>query len=157
MIIAHLPSGYVAARMTGYPSGPVFWAILAGSVFPDLDLIWFYLIDDRAFHHHKYWVHAPGFWLLVAAVALPVIATLARHWLLPAVAFLAIIFLHLILDSLVGSIMWTWPFSDQLYQLFTVATTKHHWIISFMLHPSFLAEIAITIWALVLFLRRPAR
>lgn len=157
MIIAHLPAGYVAARLTGQTSGPVFWALLAGSVFPDLDLIWFFLVDDRAFHHHKYWVHAPGFWVMVAAIALPLIAGFARQWLRPALAFLAAIFLHLILDSLVGSIMWLWPYSDQLYQLFTVPTTRHHWIISFMLHPSFLAEIAITVWALVLFQRRSAK
>ena len=33
-------------------AGTLLWAAVMGGVLPDLDLIWFYLIDNRAFHHH---------------------------------------------------------------------------------------------------------
>ena len=155
MILAHLPSGYVLARLAGQPRGLPMAAALAGAVFPDLDLIWFYLIDDRAFHHHRYWVHAPGFWLIVAALALPLIRRFFPHFLLPSALFLAAIFLHIVLDTLAGSIMWLWPSSDQLYALVEVPATRSHWILSFLTHWSVLAEVALILWAAVLFLRRP--
>ena len=52
MITAHLPSGYVLARVFRW-TGLSFAAALVGATFPDIDLIWFYFIDDRAFHHHR--------------------------------------------------------------------------------------------------------
>lgn len=155
MILAHLPSGYVLARLAGQPRGLPMAAALLGAVFPDLDLIWFYLIDDRAFHHHRYWVHAPGFWLILGAVALPLIRRFAPRFLLPAVMFLAAVFLHIVLDTLAGSVMWLWPFSDRLYTLVEVPPTRSHWILSFLTHWTVLAELALILWAAVLFLRRP--
>jgi hypothetical protein len=44
---------------------------------------------------------------MLAIIALPLIAALAKDWLRPALGFLAMILIHLLLDSLVGSIMWT--------------------------------------------------
>ncbi|NTT87475.1 metal-dependent hydrolase [Tabrizicola fusiformis] len=155
MILAHLPSGYVLARLAGQPRGLTLMATLAGAVFPDLDLIWFYLIDDRAFHHHRYWVHAPGFWLIIAALALPMIRRFAPSVLLPAALFLAAVFLHLVLDTLAGSIMWLWPFSNRLYALVEVPATRSHWVLSFLTHWSALAELALILWAAVLWFRRP--
>lgn len=155
MILAHLPSGYVLARLAGQPRGLPLMATLAGAVFPDLDLIWFYLIDDRAFHHHRYWVHAPGFWLIVAALALPLIRRFAPRFVLPAALFLAGVLLHIVLDTLAGSIMWLWPFSDRLYALVEVPATRSHWVLSFLTHWSVLAEMALILGAVVLWLRRP--
>ncbi|MGB0968724.1 MAG: metal-dependent hydrolase, partial [Halocynthiibacter sp.] len=69
MITAHLPSGYLLAKLTRTPRLLMPFAIL-GAVLPDFDMFWFHLVDNRAFHHHKYWVHVPGFWLPVAVFTL---------------------------------------------------------------------------------------
>jgi len=144
VITAHLPAGYVVGRTM--PAAPlVLPAALVGAVLPDADLIWFYLIDERAFHHHRYWVHAPGFWLAVAALALPAIRAPAPRFLLAGTAFFASIFVHLLLDSLAGSIIWLWPFDDTLYALVEVPATRSHWVLSFLTHWTILAELAV--WA----------
>lgn len=115
MILAHLPSGYVLARLAGQPRG------------------------------------LP----LMATLALPLIRRFAPRYLLPAALFLAAVLLHLVLDTLAGSIMWLWPLSDRLYALVEVPATRSHWVLSFLTHWSALAELALILWAAVLFLRRP--
>jgi hypothetical protein len=156
MILAHLPSGYLLGRLwlRRYPrQARVMGACLVGAIAPDLDLIWFYLIDDRAFHHHRYWVHIPGFWGLVALFALPLVWLFARGWFRPALAFLSAILLHLILDTLTGGILWAWPFSGHLYTLVTVPAAHANWVLSFLLHWTMLAELGIIMMALILYLR----
>lgn len=157
MIIAHLPSGYLLARLVRQARGLPLAALLAGAVFPDIDLVWFYLVDHRAVHHHRYWLHAPGFWLIVAAVALPLLRLWAPRFVLPAALFVAAVFLHLVLDTLAGSIMWGWPFSTRLFALVEVPpVAQGHWIVAFLTHWTFLAEIALTLGAaLLLFLFPP--
>lgn len=150
-MIAHLPAGYLTGR-TLAPSGAVLWAAVLGGIFPDFDMIWFYFVDDRAFHHHAYWVHIPAFWAAVALVALPLIRWQRPDWFAPAVAFLLAIFVHLCLDTLAGDIKWRWPFSDEFYHLVTVPARYDNWVWNFILHPVFLAEIAI--WAAALFVWR---
>ncbi|MEM8593156.1 MAG: metal-dependent hydrolase, partial [Pseudomonadota bacterium] len=71
MILAHLPAGYILGRALK-PAPYVMPAALIGSMLPDFDLIFFYLIDDRAIHHHRYWVHIPGFWVILALIVLPI-------------------------------------------------------------------------------------
>ena len=143
MILAHLPAGYLTGRALGARRGPVLWAALLGGVFPDFDMFWFHLVDHRAFHHHRYWVHIPGFWAMAALVTLPLIRLLRPALFAPACAFLLAIAVHLVLDSVGGGILWLWPFHDQLYSLITVPPTQSHWVLSFLFHWSFLAEIAI--------------
>lgn len=155
MLTAHLPAGYVLARGLRAPGRRATGAALLGSVLPDFDLIFFYLVDDRAFHHHRYWVHIPAFWAAIALVTLPLAWRTA--WRQPALFFFAAILLHLILDSLAGNIMWLAPFDTGLYALITVPVTRSHWILSFMLHWTFLAELAIWACAAMLFFRRPVQ
>ena len=147
MITAHLPAGYALARAADW-RGPVLAAALVGATFPDLDLLWFYFVDDRAFHHHRYWVHAPALALVCSAALITV--TRAR-W---AVAFAAGWGLHILLDTPVGGIMWLWPVSDHLYYGWTVPATQAHWLLSFIFHWSFVAELAIWALAATLLLRR---
>jgi inner membrane protein len=68
VITAHIPLGYILSRAAGW-QGAVVGAAIIGAAWPDLDLIWFYLIDDRTFHRHHYWVHVPAF-VLPASMAL---------------------------------------------------------------------------------------
>lgn len=157
MLTAHLPSGYVLARALRANTRVIMGAALLGAVAPDFDMLWFHFVDHKAFHHHHYWVHIPAFWAGVSLVLLPLIAIFKRAALAPALVFLAAIFLHLILDSLVGEIAWLWPVSRELYALFEVPATRSHWVWSFIFHWSFGAELAIWATATWLWLHRPRR
>ncbi|MCU9849586.1 metal-dependent hydrolase [Defluviimonas sp. WL0024] len=151
MLTAHLPAGYVLARRWPRAAPGIVPAALVASVLPDTDLVFFYLVDDRAIHHHRYWVHVPAFWLAVAAIVLPL---LRRSRYLPAaLAFLAAIFLHLALDTIGGGILWLAPFSDRMVELVTVPATRSHWVASFVLHWTFLLELGIWGTAIALFLK----
>ena len=157
MITAHLPSGYILGR-TAQRYGVHPWlmpAALLGAVLPDLDLIWFYLVDNRAIHHHHYWVHIPFFWFVVW---LPTMLALRRWkpcWLPPARAFFAGILLHLLLDTVAGDIAWGVPFTNQLFHLFTVPATQSHFVLSYILHWTFSFELMI--WALAIYLYAKAK
>ena len=148
MITAHLPSGYIighrlaATRLT-------MAAAMIGSVFPDFDFIWYFLIDQRMINHHHYWVHIPGFWAAVALILVPLSHVLRPDWTRVALAFLAGVFVHIGLDTIAGDIKWLWPFSDQFFKLVNVPARQSHWVLNFILHPVFLAELliwAIAIW-----------
>ncbi|WP_374636956.1 metal-dependent hydrolase [Paracoccus sp. (in: a-proteobacteria)] len=152
MILAHLPSSYLLGRAGGGPRA-VMIAALIGSVAPDFDMLWFWLVDGGQTHHHRFWPHIPLVWIGIAAIALPLIAGVARRWPAPAAAFLAAILMHICLDTVNGGILWGWPFSDHLYLLVTVPATRAHWVLSFLTHWSTLAELAI-IAAAALALRR---
>jgi inner membrane protein len=147
VFIGHLPSGYLlaAAVARGRPTRTALAAALAGAVFPDVDLLWFYLGDDRQTLHHKYFPHLPAFWLVVA------LAWLACHVLSPPAAlrsagwrFIGGAFLHLCPDSIVGRVYWLAPFSAQPFYLFTVhAVPGRFWVWNFVPHPSFDLEILV--------------
>ena len=146
MITAHLPAGYVLSRTLGW-RGALAIAACIGAVFPDIDLFFFYVIDNRAVHHHRYWVHAPAFALAVTAIAWGLVRWRApRHAPLIA-AFGAGWALHILLDYPVGGIMWLWPMSEQLFTLVTVPATHSHWLLSFILHWTFLLEVGVWVLA----------
>jgi inner membrane protein len=148
MLTAHLPSGYIAGRVLPQSIPRLMPVALVASVLPDLDMIWFHLVDNGAIHHHRYWVHIPAFWLAVAAVVLPLLAW--RGYLATGLVFFGVIGLHLMLDTIGGGIMWGAPFDAHLYELVTVPADNGHWVASFILHWTFLAELAIWVWAIVL-------
>ncbi len=154
MITAHLPSGYVVAR--GLPRGlphalPV---ALVAAVFPDLDLLFFYLVDGRGFHHHHYWVHLPAFWLALGVVAVPLAARAGYGR--QAALFVAVVFLHLALDTVAGGVAWLWPVDDRLFTLAVVPARYGHWVLNFLFHWTFLLELAVWAWAGFLLIRRRA-
>ena len=156
MLIAHIPAGYILGR-TARAERRVMLAVLLASVLPDFDMVWFHLVDAGRVHHHRYWTHAPGFWALIAAIALLAAARWKPQWLWPATLCFFAIFLHLVMDTLVGDIMWLWPFSARFFHIATVPATYSNWVMSFVLHWSFLAELLICALALVLFLQRAPR
>lgn len=150
MLMAHLPSGYDAGRLApeGVPAAmPV---ALVASVLPDVDMLWFNFVDHGRVHHHLYWTHVPAFW---AALALPVLALLwGTRWRGTAILFFAVIALHPLMDTVGGGIVWFWPFSDRLVTLVEVPATQSHWVLSFLLHWTFLLELAI--WGAAIWLWR---
>lgn len=154
MLTAHLPSGYISARLAqGRWTIPHAMPVaLVAAILPDFDMIWFHLIDHGAVHHHRYWVHIPLFWAVIAAITLPLMRAIPalRPSLSTALLAFAVILLHLILDSIGGGILWGAPFSQHLFSLITVPPDNGHWIASFVLHWSFGLEIIIWVWAFYL-------
>ena len=151
MLIGHLPAGYLIGRaLTRSRSGrtptPValLAAAMAGSVFPDIDLLYSILFDHQRTHHHLYWTHIPAFWLVVCAGVL--LAWAAKRKLRPPVAlwfFLLGILSHLLLDSIVGDIYWLIPVSNQPYSLFTLHPRYSPWYLNIVMHWTFGLELAL--------------
>jgi inner membrane protein len=154
MIIGHLPSGYLLGRVLRVGAPVLMFAVILGAIFPDFDLLFFYLVDDRGLHHHRYWVHAPGFWVLVSLVVAPLLWWVSRPMLALFAAFVAGNFLHVVLDTITGGIMWLWPYSTNLLSLMTVRPTHSHFVLSYMAHWTFWLEIALWISAVVIYVRR---
>jgi len=147
MLTAHLPSGYLVARAAPQYIPWLLPAALIGAVLSDFDMIFFHLVDNQSTHHHRYWVHIPLFWAVVAVICLPLLA----WWdhLATGVMFFVALAVHLLLDSIGGGILWAAPFDDHLYSLVTVPATYGHWVISFVMHWTFLLELLI--WGMALF------
>ena len=165
MFIAHLPAGYLltATLLTRLREVPiksitVFGAGLIGAMAPDLDLIYFYFVDNCKTHHHKYLTHWPLLWflLLVVGVLWWKISRKSKGALLLMVGALNA-FGHILLDSFVGDIWWFAPFLDKPFALFTVSSGLHPWWLNFICHWSFAVELTICIGAILLFLKRRNR
>ncbi|BCB25947.1 hypothetical protein SKTS_08330 [Sulfurimicrobium lacus] len=163
MFFAHLPAGYLftsalsrSRRVRRGISLRVFMAAgLAGSIFPDIDLLYFFLIDQRQHHHHTYWTHLPLFWITMSAIALLFFAARKNTAALACtLVFGANIFLHLMLDTLVGDIWWLYPLVDQPFALSTVPALYSPWWLNFVLHWSMAVEAGIVL-AASLHLRQP--
>lgn len=146
MILAHLPAAWLLAQAGRrcWPVAPALVPLVTfAGIAPDLDLIWWALVDDMALHHHRHWAHAPAFWAVLAALILPLVQWGAPRWLPTACLCFGALFLHILQDSIVGDVMWLWPMSGDLFALFTVPATQGHWVLSFVFHWSFALELAI--------------
>ncbi len=162
MFIAHLPSGYILSvtvleRIRTAPA-TAFAVVLAGmlgALAPDLDLLYFYLVDHRQTLHHKYISHWPLAWIALLAVAIVwrSLATRSTTALLFLVFCLGAV-LHVVLDSFVGDVWWFAPFVDQPYAFFTVPARFKPWWLNFIFHWSFAVELLICVWALLIYRRR---
>lgn len=66
MFVAHLPAGYILSKFWKNKTAQYF--LLIGSILPDLDLLYFYTIGQRAVVHHAYPTHSPisGFYCVYA-------------------------------------------------------------------------------------------
>jgi len=165
MFIGHLPAGYIVTRqaMRGRPqadaaAGRLLALGLVASVLPDFDLVYFYLIDNRQTLHHHYWTHLPAFWAAVAVPTLAIAALLRRPAALLAwLVFHANVFLHLVLDTVVGHVLWLYPFSADSVVLFDVPARHGWWVWNFVLHWTFLFELLLCGGALALFLKSRSR
>jgi inner membrane protein len=152
VFLAHVPAGYLAATaiLRGQPLAPrarrrlLAWGMFA-AVMPDLDLLWFYLVDERRQVHHAYLPHLPLAWvpvLAVAAVALAAARARRPAWLALALGAAGVAS-HLVLDTVAGGIRWRWPFSDAEFVLAHVPARFDPWVLNFVLHWTFALEIAI--------------
>lgn len=125
MFIAHAPSGYLLAQAIikkcpniGVSTKAILWVGIIGAVFPDIDMLYFYLIDHRQHHHHTYLTHWPISWLVLLVLALLLSRWAASKNLAKLLGIFAVAgFLHLMLDTLVGDVWWFAPWVDQSYPL----------------------------------------
>ena len=155
MLIAHLPAGYLTSRFiadktatTAKEARIILACGLFASILPDLDLFYFYLIDNQQTLHHSYWPHIPFFWLVI----FPFAYFATKKWRILKLATLTIfanLFVHFLLDTVAGGIHWAYPIKKDLYHLITIPSQYSHWIINFVLHWSFSFEILIISIAVV--------
>ncbi|RLK08103.1 metal-dependent hydrolase [Ruegeria conchae] len=151
MFIGHLPGAYLVFRTAAPNLGKLaFTAAMLGAVAPDIDMLWFYLVDDRGHHHHSYLTHRPVIWagILLAGIMIRIWASRTGTIL---TFFGAGGLVHMLLDSITGEVAWFWPFSDATHPLVIVLATHLHWILSFLNHWTFKVEILITVIALIVF------
>jgi len=145
-------------RNTPLSARAIIAACIAGSLLPDVDLLYFYLVDGGHTHHHKYVTHWPIAWGAVLALAtLWTMANRRSRTALTLVLVAACALVHLAMDTVAGDIWWLAPFVDRPYVIFHVQPRFSPWWLNFVLHPSFLIELALSAWALALYGRRTAR
>jgi inner membrane protein len=150
MFIGHIPASYLWTRKLQewrHTKGLLWLGLLAG-VLPDLDMLYYYLVDGQQRLHHTYWTHVPFYWLLFGGVSAALLAGVPSARLRSGAAiFFSNVFLHLILDTLAGGIQWLYPASTRLFRLLVIPRREGHWVLSFLLHWTFLLELALVIGA----------
>ena len=159
MIIGHLPSAYLILKL-GSPRGlsnAVFLAGMVGAIFPDIDLLWFYFVDNRSHHHHEYLTHRPAVWLGLLVLCFVISRVSNRRLGQVAMAFCVGALVHVFLDSIAGKIFWLWPLSDYTVTLVTVQPTHSHFLLSFLTHWTFKVELLVTAIAGAVFIRNRYR
>ena len=158
MFIAHLPAGYLTAATAqrfGLWSRGLMLSCLAGAHIPDIDLAYGYLVDDGRLHHHLYWTHYPIFWLVLL-----LLSTLAwwrarrKSWAIALFFFCGSAFIHLLLDAIAGDIPLLAPWSMRLYSCVEVGTRFEPWWLNFLMHWTFVLELALCAAAAAIFMRR---
>jgi hypothetical protein len=163
MIIGHLPAGYIVSKLLfpcfesrGILFRPFLWAGVLGAIAPDLDMVYFHLVDHRQHHHHTYFTHFPIVWGSLLLLSLIWFST-AQIKMRAALAMIFSIngFIHMFLDSIVGDIWWFAPFIDQPFAFFTVPALYKPWWLNFVFHWSFAVELTVVLWAVLLWRRRP--
>lgn len=160
MFIAHAPAGYIVSRLlspvferAGASYRPFVLLGMLGAIAPDFDLLWFVFIDHKQHDHHSYLTHFPITWLLAMVLSL---LWLRRHRAAGALAFSFSLggFSHMILDTVTGGIRWLAPFSASEYVFFL--PTRDFlalWWFYFLFHWTFKLELAITLAALLFWLK----
>ena len=153
MLIAHMPAGYIVSKIANKKTSSLYTICgLIFSVWPDLDLFYYYFFDKTGTFHHTYFTHLPFVAVISFLImfSLTFIKGLKKHcpyyWL-----FYINWGVHLVCDTFTGGIAWLYPFNDMLFTIINIPPISPNWVISFIFHWSFTIEIAIVIWAVVLF------
>jgi inner membrane protein len=161
MFIAHIPAGYLAASLAARKNENNRKLVATGlffSVLPDFYLLWFYLVDNRQTAHHEYIFHWPLFWISAALLVWATSRALGKNDIQPYITVaLVCLLLHMALDSFAAEIYWLRPFSDVHVNAVEVLPRFEWWVLNFVFHWTFAAEIAICVAAAVLFWRKNIR
>jgi len=86
-----------------------------GAVAPDLDHFLQVMPDPSDEPHHYYFTHFPLFWLLLCMISYVWLSSSNNQNPLSAFMFSLGGFIHTMLDTVIGSIYWFAPFSDEEY------------------------------------------
>lgn len=163
MFIAHIPSGYILADLLDKKLKPnplsrkaFYSTIMLGAIFPDIDLFYFYFFDQRSVHHHQYFLHWFSVWIPLFLLAFAAWKIFKQH---TKFAFIAMLFsgaalLHICLDTFVGDVWLFAPFINRSYVFFEVTARYQPWWLNFIFHWSFLVELVICSYALILYIRK---
>ncbi len=146
MFIAHIPAGYLAARSAarcGLRQRGLMAACLLGSIAPDFDLLYFYLIDSCQHHHHSYFSHWPIVWVGLLLLSALWFIFQKGQMATAAIAFTGCGLLHIALDGIVGDIQLFAPWSNDYFALATVPARYKPWWLNFILHWSMIIELVI--------------
>lgn len=156
MFIGHLPAGYILTKKLQNKLNfkKYLWVGLVASVFPDLDIFYFYFIDNKQTLHHEYWIHLPFYWLLIACVVFVIIKIIdKKEYLIGFYLFFSNILVHLFLDTITGKVMWLYPCTEKAYYFFDVSAVYDFWVYNFIFHWTFLFEIVIIFWAVFILVK----
>ena len=160
MILAHAPAGYLVSKILlaqfrlEYSSSKQLMILgILGSVFPDLDMLYFYLIDSRQHGHHSYWTHIPYYWALLLCIGYSIAAIFRSRILVAATTiFVGCALLHLLLDTFAGGgIKWLHPFSNQYTNIFSIPSRYSHWVWNYVFHWTAIVELALTVSAIAMY------
>jgi inner membrane protein len=153
MFIAHAPAGYLVTKFVLYrfslhqdrDAKMMLTSGLLASIFPDIDMLYFYFLDHRQHLHHSYWTHIPFWWLVVLTIGMSCGVITRNARCRQAVQIVALnVFLHLLLDTVAAKIRWFAPFSPAGICLFEVPPRYGWWIWNYFLHWTFGIEILLS-------------
>ncbi len=156
MLIAHAAAGYIVAKWF-ISFKPVhmrnrYWETVGviGGLLPDIDMFYFYWVDQGKVHHHRYITHWPVFWLLCLSISWLCWQRNKQNAWAATILLLGINgCIHLLLDTIVGDIWWLMPWLDKPFSLFTVPALYQSWYWNFILHWSFAFELLI--WGMAIY------
>ncbi|WP_147108658.1 metal-dependent hydrolase [Tateyamaria sp. syn59] len=139
MIIGHAPAGYLLASAldNGFFRDPVmFWAIIVGSLAPDLDVLWSFAVDGAASYSHNYLTHDPTLWAVMLFFGVVLTARVLIGVGLGAL-------LHMALDTITGPVSWGWGSFSFAGPLVAVPGATDNWYIASVLHWTIFVELAL--------------
>ena len=159
MFLAHIPAGYLTSkailtqfRFEKSTTNYLILLGLIGSVSPDFDMFYFYLVDDRQHSHHSYWTHIPFYWVVLLCMGY-VAAAIFRSRILVATTtvFVGCALIHMLLDTFAGGIQWLHPLSNKYFSVFTIPARYDDWVWNYVLHWTALIELSLIVFAIAIY------
>lgn len=135
----------------GHPSRNALIATgLAVLVLADLDVVWFYLVNHQQNLHHEFLFQWPLFWVDAAGVSWLAAQALSWRKARPFIGVaIASLLLHMVLDGIAAGIAKLMPLRDAEINLVAALARHGWWVWNFILHWTFLLELAICGWAVL--------
>ena len=169
MILAHPAAGYLITAFWESNVGKAdrfaleSWQLhcigFVAASLPDVDMVYQLIFDPREVSHRLYWSHTPIYWLIISLFMLSFLSFFGKKVYLYLAKLVSLqIFVHLLLDSVVGGLRWLYPWSLQRYGLVPSLPgpyAERHLRILF--HWTFIFEVVIIFFALGLFMQRQKR
>ena len=162
MFLAHMPAGYVVSkflltqfRLSNSKTKILMFLGILGSIFPDFDMFYFYLIDNKQHGHHSYWTHIPFYWILLLGIGYAfAFINRSRTFVAATTVFIGCALLHLFLDTFAGGgIKWFYPFSNEYLHIFHIPPRYNYWVWNYIFHWTAFAELLLISLATITFWR----